>query len=166
MKSRLLQRKIMNIITNPFEILHNNKWQEYCKEIVLDSPCKIHTIFGGLHIGGESRHSQHKYAWEAWEVPFTNIHNLAQCSVKSFKHENKDITFFESNVSWVHHPHNDTILITVKFGNNNVHCILVDNGSIVDILYHNTFIKIDFKDSYLKLVITLLYKFTRDFIMP
>lgn len=41
----------------------------------------------------------------------------------------------------------------------------MDNESIVDILFHNAFVKIGFKDNNLKSIITLLHKFTGDFIM-
>lgn len=41
----------------------------------------------------------------------------------------------------------------------------MDNRSTIDIFYHNTFIKIGFKNSNLKPITTLLYAFTDDFII-
>ena len=50
----------------------------------------------------------------------------------------------------MHHPHCDTFVITAMVANNNVHRILVDNRSSVDILYYQVFHKIGLKVSNLK----------------
>lgn len=42
----------------------------------------------------------------------------------------------------------------------------MDNGSAVDILYHDTFKKMGLKDRYLKAAVTPLYGFTGDSIIP
>lgn len=43
---------------------------------------------------------------------------------------------------------------------------MIDNRSVVDIIYYSAFVKIGLKDSDLKLVTTPLYGFTGDFVMP
>ena len=58
---------------------------------------------------------------------------------KQFKGENDDITFKESDAHLIHHPHCDSLVIKAMMANNNVHRILVDNGSSVDILYYYAF---------------------------
>ncbi|PON65255.1 hypothetical protein PanWU01x14_117720 [Parasponia andersonii] len=44
--------------------------------------------------------------------------------------------------------------------------VLVDNGSVIDILYYDAFKKIRLSDSDLIPTVTLLYRFTSDSIMP
>ena len=46
-----------------------------------------------------------------------------------------DIVFTQANANWVHHPHEDAVVITVEVTNNLVHRLLVDSGSAVNILY-------------------------------
>ena len=46
-----------------------------------------------------------------------------------------DIVFTQADASWVHNPHEDTLVITTKVANSLVHRLLVDSGSAVDILY-------------------------------
>ena len=50
--------------------------------------------------------------------------------------------------------------------NNNVHGVLVDNGSLVDILYYQAFQKIGLKDNDLKPSPNPVYDLTEDSIMP
>ena len=50
--------------------------------------------------------------------------------------------------------------------NNNVHRILVDNGSLVDILYYQAFQKMRLKASDLKPFPNPVYGFTRDSVTP
>ena len=70
---------------------------------------------------------------------------------KILQGENEDITFSDSDVHLVHHPHFDALFITTIMANNKVHRILVDNGSLIDILYYQAFQKIGLKVSDLKL---------------
>ena len=40
-----------------------------------------------------------------------------------------------SDVSWVHHPHEDALVITAKIANSLIHHVLVDSRRAVNILY-------------------------------
>ena len=82
------------------------------------------------------RGAQDCYAPETKERPLTNVDNLDKRLAKHFKGENDDITFSDSVAHHVHHPHYDALIITAMVANNNVHGILVDNGTSVDILYY------------------------------
>ena len=53
----------------------------------------------------------------------------------------KDIIFTEADPKRVHHPHIDALVITVRVANSNVHGMLVDNGSAIDILYWDAYKK-------------------------
>ena len=46
-----------------------------------------------------------------------------------------DIVFTNTDVRWVHHPYEDALVITAVVATCLVHRLLVDNESIVDILY-------------------------------
>ena len=48
--------------------------------------------------------------------------------------EPKDIVFTEADAELVHYPHADALVIMVKMANNNVHRMLVDNGTTVNIV--------------------------------
>ena len=81
------------------------------------------------------------YAREAKGEPLTNVFHLSERPPKLFKGETMDITFTEEDAKQVHHPHNDALLITMVIGNMNVHRVLVDNGSSVNILMYSTYEK-------------------------
>ena len=50
-----------------------------------------------------------------------------------------DITFTEEDTCTVHHPHGDALVVTAVVENINVHRLLVDNESSVNILAYNTY---------------------------
>ena len=47
----------------------------------------------------------------------------------------EDIVFTKTDASWVHHPHEDALVITTKIANSLVHRVLINSGSDVNILY-------------------------------
>ena len=49
------------------------------------------------------------------------------------------IGFSEEDARRLHHPHDDALVVSVRVGDYNVHRILVDNGSLADILYYPAF---------------------------
>ena len=46
----------------------------------------------------------------------------------------EDIVFTKTDASWVHHPH-DALVITTKIANSVIHWVLIDGGSVINILY-------------------------------
>ena len=64
------------------------------------------------------------------------------------------------------HPHCDALVIKAMIANNNVHRILVDNGSSVDILYVQAFERMGLKVSDLKPSPNLVYGLTGDSVVP
>ena len=64
------------------------------------------------------------------------------------------------------HPQCDALVIKAMIANNNVHRMLVDNGSSVDILYFQAFKKMGLKVNDLKPSPNLVYIFTGDFVVP
>ena len=49
------------------------------------------------------------------------------------------IGFSEENARRLHHPHDDALVVSIRVGDYNMHRVLVDNGSLADILYYPTF---------------------------
>ena len=49
------------------------------------------------------------------------------------------ISFTDEDAEWIHHPHDDTIVITLLIVDYTTRRVLVDNGSSTDILYYPAF---------------------------
>jgi hypothetical protein len=62
--------------------------------------------------------------------------------MKFQKKESLVIGFTDDDYEGVSRPHSDTLVVTLMIANHNVHRILVDNGSSVDILYWSAFEKL------------------------
>ena len=73
-----------------------------------------------------------------------------------------DITFSERDTHHVRHPHCDTLAIKAMIANNNVHRMLVDNESSVDILYYQAFERMGLKVNDLKPSPNPIYGFMGD----
>ncbi|XP_074374185.1 uncharacterized protein LOC141714570 [Apium graveolens] len=87
-----------------------------------------------------------RYAREARFRPLMDIHRVETRPPKVFKGESMDITFREADAQWIHHPHNDALVICIQIGTKNVHRAFVDNGSSANILYYSTFKKMGLPD--------------------
>ena len=49
------------------------------------------------------------------------------------------IGFSGEDARWLHHPHDDALIVSIRVEDYNMHRVLVDNGSSVDILYYPVF---------------------------
>ena len=94
------------------------------------------------------------------------MHYLGEKPPKSFKREREVITFTDADGWWVHHPHKDPLVIITTIGNMNVHRTLVDNGSLMEILYLVAYEKMGLGLHQLTPTPTPLYGFTRDSLTP
>nr|XP_017228021.1 PREDICTED: uncharacterized protein LOC108203549 [Daucus carota subsp. sativus] len=106
----------------------------------------IRSIFGGPYTGGGSRKAMERYAKEAKDYSLTNVNHLSARAPRAFKGETMDITFTEDDARWVHHPHNDALVVAMRIATMNVHRVFVDNGSSVNILYYDTYKKMGLPD--------------------
>ncbi|XP_074327659.1 uncharacterized protein LOC141665573 [Apium graveolens] len=70
------------------------------------------------------------------------------------------MTFDDFDLEGVKFPHDDPLVITPIIGNNPVKRVLVDNGVSVDILLHDTFIRMGSNDSQLTPTDMPIYGFT------
>ena len=66
----------------------------------------------------------------------------------------------------MHHPHNESFVITTRVANSNVHRILVHNGSIIDIIYLDAYKRMGLIESKLSPTTSSLYGYARDHVIP
>ena len=112
------------------------------------------------------REAQNCYLRKARERPVLTGSSPDQRPTKQVIGEVDNITFSEKDARRVRHPHCDALVIKAMVANNNVHRILVDNGSSVDILYFQAFERIGLKVSDLKPSPNPVYNFKRDPVVP
>ena len=62
------------------------------------------------------------------------------------------ITFTDEDASRIHHPHDDAIIITLLIADYSTRKVLVDNGSLADILYYPAFQQMNLEQEQLRLV--------------
>ena len=132
----------------------------------LEKVWKVLTIIGGSHLAGESHRAHDKYARDAKTPPSAQVYRIEEWPAKHAWSEVEDIVFIETDVRWVHHPHVDALVITAWIANSNVHRLMVDDGSTMDILYLDTCKRMWLVENTLSLATSQLYKFTRDHIIP
>ena len=53
--------------------------------------------------------------------------------------DNLVIGFLEEDARRLHHPYVDALIVSIRVGDYNTHQVLVNNGSLVDILYYPAF---------------------------
>ncbi|XP_074347295.1 uncharacterized protein LOC141686137 [Apium graveolens] len=101
----------------------------------------IREIYGGGPGMECSNRALARYAREARFRPLTDVRRVETKPPKVFKGEFMNITFMEADSRWVHHPHNDVLVIYLQIGTKNIYRAFVDNGSSSNIFYYNTFKK-------------------------
>lgn len=76
-------------------------------------------------------------------------------------HSEEPISFSEEDLESVIKPHEDLLIIGADIGDDcRVGKIMIDNGSVMDILYYNTFVKMGLKREHLQLTKEPVYDFT------
>ncbi|XP_074360146.1 uncharacterized protein LOC141700236 [Apium graveolens] len=133
---------------------------EKTAEVKFQRAGSIRAIFGGHPFVGDRNRALKRNAREARHPPLTNIHILEDRPIKIFKVESANITFREKESRWVHHPHNDALMITMLIGAINMHRFFLDNGSSANILYYSTYKKLGFPDGDMYFEDAHVYGFT------
>ncbi|XP_074324015.1 uncharacterized protein LOC141660935 [Apium graveolens] len=106
----------------------------------------IRAIYGGDPGMESSNRTLARYAREARFRPLIDIHRVETQPPKVFKGESMDITFSEADARWVHHPHNDALVIFIQIRTKNIHRAFVVNEISTNIIYYNTFKKMGLPD--------------------
>ena len=77
-----------------------------------------------------------------------------------------DIVFTQADMSWVHNPYEDALVITAEVANSLVHRLPMDNGSAINILYWGAYHKTGLRQTDLTPRTSPLYGFTGDSVIP
>ena len=132
----------------------------------MPSKREVGTIFGGSREVKNTQRPLDKYSCEAKIPPYTMVQTTSGSSLRSTMPKLEDITFIKTDASWVHHPREDTLVITTKIANSLTHRVLIDSGSTINILYWNTYQKIRLKRADLCSTTSPLYGFNRESVIP
>ena len=93
----------------------------------------IRMIVGGTATTGSSKKARKTYLRMVQNVQLTDF------EPKIAQWESPLIGFSEEDVRRLYHPHDDALVVSICVGDYNVHWVLVDNGSLADILYYPAF---------------------------
>ena len=90
-------------------------------------------IVGGTTAAGSSKKAHKTY--------LRMVHNvqLTGSVPKIMRMDNPVIGFSEEDAQRLHHLHDDALVVGLQVGDYNMHRVLVNNGSSVDILYYLMF---------------------------
>ena len=124
------------------------------------------TIIGGFQLAEESRSAHDKYVKEAKTPPYIHVHKTKEQHAKHVRQELEDIVFTEVDARWVHHPHADALVSIARVTNSNVHRLMVDDGSVMDIFYLDAYKIMGLAESALSPSTSPLYGFTMDHMIP
>ena len=90
-------------------------------------------IVGGTAAAGSSKKARKTYLKMVHSVQLTGS------VLKMPRIDNPVIKFSKDDARRLHHPHDDAFVVSLQIGDYNMHRVLVDNGSSVDILYYPAF---------------------------
>lgn len=91
---------------------------------------------------------------------------MTERPTKHHKSEHPPITFSAEDAQGVSQPHDDTLVVTLVILNYITHRILINNGSLTDILYLPAFNQMGIKQDRLKPIQTPLVGFTGNPLLP
>ena len=96
-------------------------------------------IFGRPCEVRDSQCVRHRY-WQKAKKPLqTVVHTTSFKPPRGYTPQPDGIVFTLGDASWVHHPYEDALVITVEVANSLVHRLLVDSRSAVNILYSDAY---------------------------
>ena len=89
-------------------------------------------------VGGTTATESSKKAHKTYLRMVHNV-QLTGSVPKIARMDNPVIGFSEEDARRLHHPHDDALVVSLQVGDYNMHRVLVDNGSLADILYYPAF---------------------------
>ena len=122
---------------------------------------KINVIFGGFTSGGESNSPR-----KAHLCSIRIGETLEVQAVSKLPRLDTTITFSDSNIEGFQHPHDDPLGIRVVVANKTVHRVLIDNGSLADIIFTSVFDKMGIGREKLEPINAYLLGFSGEKVLP
>ena len=89
-------------------------------------------------VGGTTATESSKKAHKTYLRMVHNV-QLTGSVPKIARMDNPVFGFSEEDARRLHHPHDDALVVSLQVGDYNMHGVLVDNGSLADILYYPAF---------------------------
>ena len=117
-------------------------------------------IVGGMAVAGSSKKACKTYLRMVQNVQLTGV------VPKIAQREGPVIGFSEEDGRRLHHPHDDALLVSLRVEDYNMHRVLVDNGSLADILYYPAFQQIRIDRERLILINAPLVGFGGSWVFP
>ncbi|XP_075659203.1 uncharacterized protein LOC142629100 [Castanea sativa] len=124
-----LQRFVSKERTDPPQDLAPRWENEHLRPPIRD----IRMIIGGAVALGSSKKARKTYLRMVYNV------QMIGAVPKMRWIDNPVVEFSEEDAQRLHHSHDDAIVVTLQVGDNNMHRVLVGNGSSADILYYPVF---------------------------
>ena len=122
---------------------------------------EIQVISGGFAGGGES-----SSAWKAHLRSIKSARIGEIQTVSKLPRLDTSITFSDSDLEGCQHPHDDPLVVRAVVANKTVHRVLVDNGSLADIIFASAFDKMGIGREKLEPVNTHLRGFSGEKVLP
>ncbi|GMN67041.1 hypothetical protein TIFTF001_036107 [Ficus carica] len=116
----------------------------------------VHTIFGGTATG-DTASSRRSYALEARRFARGEYINMAEHISKIRCQDSTPITFTDDEADRLLHPHNDALIGEIRVADNVVRRVLIDNGSLADIMFMDAFSRLKIEGAVLTPAQTPLY---------
>ena len=122
---------------------------------------EIHVISEGFAGGGESSSARkaHLHSIRSGET-------IEIQAASKLPRLDTTITFSDSDMEGYQHPHDNPLVIKDVVANKTIHRVLVDNGSLADIIFASTFDKMGIGKEKLEPVNAYLYGFSRERVLP
>ena len=96
---------------------------------------------------GDTAWERKSYARKAKDVQDGHYINMAEHITKFSRIENVAIMFTEEEANRVLHPHNDSLVVSLKITNNLLHRILIDNGRSTYVIFKSALDKMNLEGS-------------------
>ena len=118
-------------------------------------------ISGGFVGGGESSSARKAHLSSIRSTEMGEIQ-----AVSKLPRLDTTITFSDSDLEGCQHPHDDPLVVRAIVANTTVHRVLIDNGSLADIIFASAFDKMGIGRGNLEPVNTHLRGFSREKVLP
>ena len=122
---------------------------------------EIHVISGGFSGGGKSSSARKAHLRSIKSGEIMEVQAMSKLPRLDIT-----ITFSDSNLEGWQHPHDDPLVIRAVMANKTIHQVLVDNGSLADIIFTSIFDRMGIGREKLEPISTHLRGFSGEKVLP